>query len=305
MNEHDPDPEYVEHLEWQLTTALRRNARFARPVSGRAAGVLRTAALMLVCLSGGAGVVIGAEHLQQSREVELMLARNTVQVETATRLFEGEQERVARAVTNHEAGLVDSRALADSRLAANEARIELDRLQLAGDEIVAGGRAPDPSLIAPLIRQRDFVSEGLRLERERFGLRLQRMESESTRTEQLVEAGLISSRERLGVLDRRSELELKIRSVDERLELRGNYLLGRQDARSTTLLELQLSARILLERAERSIESLRLRHQRLEELFEAGMVQEAERAKAEAALRRSEKELEMKRKETEVIFGAF
>ena len=80
---HEPDSQFVEHLEWQIRSSLRRRDRFALPVPSGALRVARTAALVLLSLMGGAGAVVAAERIQDSRERELLLAQTSIEVDMA------------------------------------------------------------------------------------------------------------------------------------------------------------------------------------------------------------------------------
>jgi len=299
MNElaHEPESSFVENLEWQLRTALRREERFARPASGGVPRWVRTAALMLLCIVVGAGGVVGAERLQQSREKELLLARNSVQVETARQLLDLEQRRLERAEQLFETGRLGTRSMGEARVSADEALFELKRLELDGEEIEASGQAPDRGLTAPLVDGRDFVSEGLRLERQRVGVCQQQATAELELAEQLVAAGRANAAEVSKARQDHAALEESLRALDERLALRADFLLGRRDARTTTLLELRAEARHSLSLAERTIESVRAEHQRLASLAEAGVVGRTELDESEAALHRAEGELEARRLE--------
>jgi hypothetical protein len=301
MKEHEPDPAFVENLEWQLRTALRRRERFARPASGRALRMLHTAVLMLVCVAGGAGAAVGAEHLRQSQARELLLARNALQVEAALQLLELEQHRLERAEALRAEGLVAQGAVGDAWLALDSAVCDLDLLRLAGEEIHASGRPPQRALAAPLVRGRDFVSEALRLERKRVGLRLQGKAEELARTEELAAAGMITEAEGREAREGLEELERELRRIDERLELRATYLAGDRDAMTTELLDLRYAARTRLEQVEGRIEGLRARYERVEALVRAGLAGEQERLEAESALRRAEGELEMHRIELRLV----
>lgn len=295
--EHEPDPSFVEHLEWQLATALRREERFARPASGGTLRWMRTAALMLLCIAVGAGGVVGAERLHQSREKELLLARNSVQVETARQLLDLEQRRLERAEQLAEVGRLGLRSVGEARVSADEVLFELKRLELDGEEIDASGRTPDRELTAPLVDGRDFVSEGLRLERQRVGVRQQQSTAELERVEQLAAAGLVTEAEASKPRQEHAALEESLRALDERLALRADFLLGHRDARTTTLLDLRAEARHALSLAERTIEAIRANHQRLESLAGAGVAGRAELEESEAALHRAEGELEARRLE--------
>jgi hypothetical protein len=256
---------------------------------------------MMVCVIGGAGGVIGAEHLQQSREKELLLAKNSVQVETAKLLFDIEQERLDLAEVRWEQGLIGQKAVGEARMAADEATFELKRLELDGAEIEASGRAPDRRLTAPLVGNRDFVAEALRLERQRAGALHQNLAGESQRAEALAAAGRISSVEVSRARQRSLAHELELHAIDERLELRADFLLGRRDAWTTDLLEIRSRAQHALEQIEKTIDEIRAEYQMIQARVSAGVVSQTELTTAESTLRRAEGELELRRLELELV----
>ncbi len=252
MNEHDPDPDYIEKLEWQLQTSLRRKERFGRPTAGRGIRMARTAALMIVCLAGGACGVLAAEHIQQSRETELWLMKNSVQLETATQLVDLEQKRLKIAEARWEEGIASSGSLEEARLASSAAEFELSTLELAETEIKATGRAPDRSLTAALAGSRDFVVEGLRLELEAARTRHEIHKLALKRAEALHADGRQTYLDVLKVRQVSLGYEQDIKLIEERLELRAGFLDGRWEARTTDLLDLRSTAKNALIRIERS-----------------------------------------------------
>ena len=73
VESHEPTPEFRANLEWQIETSLRRENRFAAPVTGRArrlgAGLVVVAALTTGGIAGlAAGQVQDARQRDQLME---------------------------------------------------------------------------------------------------------------------------------------------------------------------------------------------------------------------------------------------
>ena len=80
---HEPRPDFVANLEWQVRTALRRRDRFAEPTRGNGGRLTRGSVGWVSARVGAGGVGVGDE-VQQSRRQEILLQR----VETELRLAE-------------------------------------------------------------------------------------------------------------------------------------------------------------------------------------------------------------------------
>jgi hypothetical protein len=246
---HEPDGRFIEHLEWQLETALRRRERFARPTSRRHLAVVRSAALAVVCLLCGAGVVIGAERMQQSRDKEFLLTQNEIRARMARGRLEAGARAHDRARQLHGAALIGADEMRASAFELRALEHALRELELDREEIELSGRAPERRLGAPLVHRRDFVSEHLWLaverDQERLALEAQRYE----RAKQLADAGFVSSRELAGQEAALQSCAAEVALRERLLALRGDFLLGRIDERRLSLLELRAAAETRVERA--------------------------------------------------------
>jgi hypothetical protein len=99
---HDPDPSFLAHLERETRFALRR-AREERASGARNQlfGRLRSAALAVLSLGLGAGVVLAAQELEDRRWSEQRLARNEIERELADKKLEVlrvQQQRITQLV---------------------------------------------------------------------------------------------------------------------------------------------------------------------------------------------------------------
>jgi hypothetical protein len=229
---HDPDPSFLAHLERETRFALRR-AREERASGARNQlfGRLRSAALAVLSLGLGAGVVLAAQELEDRRWSEQRLARNEIERELADKKLEVlrvQQQRITQLVA---AGLESNSAARD--MARRVAGLERGALllKLEREELQLGGRPPerpeDVALTAPLVRGRDFVSERLRASREALVQDEESLGIDLEQLEEQVAAGIATtaSLERARV-DRESAGRA-LESLDRKLGLRADFVLGR------------------------------------------------------------------------------
>ena len=74
-DQHQPRPEFLSHLEWQIQTALQRRDRFAEPVRNGNWTTLRIVLLVLGSVFMGAAGAVATEEVQESRLRDLLLAQ--------------------------------------------------------------------------------------------------------------------------------------------------------------------------------------------------------------------------------------
>jgi hypothetical protein len=298
---HDPDPEFLDHLEWQVQRALRRRDRFARPTSTRTLRTARTLALALVCTLSGAGLVVGAERIQESRRAELLLEQNRIELALADRQLDRAVQRLDRLEALFESGHLAEPGVWSARREALDAERRRRRLALEREEIAASGRAPDLALSAPLVGGRDFRSESLLLDLESARDETEEARRRFERAETLFENGLTSpsERDRARVELKREELELA--RLQGRLELRAAHLRGELDARAVELADRieavearRREARVELEALERLVEIARSRH-------DQGVIGPRERDELESELEARQADVELADLELELL----
>jgi hypothetical protein len=165
---HEPREEFVNELERLVRADLRRRdvaagARAWMPQS-RAAAALAVAALVIVSMALGGGVVAAAYAARLGEQREMLLGtfeqRAAIAKERlalATQLLRDMQQRVS-------VGIEPRESVPDAQFKVSEAEAELKSIELDIAEILATGREPMNALSAPLISGRDFVTERLRVE---------------------------------------------------------------------------------------------------------------------------------------------
>jgi hypothetical protein len=157
-----PDPDFVSRLESDLRREFRRQQRFNQATDGlRGRSFWRVTALVAICLALGAAGAVAADRLEDSwqKKLHLVRAENAIRV-TQIRfdLISEEMERLNRDPN------ADRRMRAALEQELSNVKLRLAVAQLDSDEIKMSGRPPASALTAPLIDDRDFVSERLRLD---------------------------------------------------------------------------------------------------------------------------------------------
>jgi hypothetical protein len=232
--EEDPSPEFLAHLERETRFALRRVPR-ASVLPWR--GALRTAALVAASVLAGASAVAAVGHFQEARERELALQRNHIRMELVERKLELAQQHVVRADHMVAAAVASQTFAAEAAARRQELARQQRHLQLEREALQAGGAAlpadGDVDVTAPLVRQRDFVSEHLRVDGEAADTRVERLRAAHERAELQHSSGLVpQSVVRAAHVDL-AAAERAARLVADRLALRADFVLGRTTAQET------------------------------------------------------------------------
>ncbi len=237
---HEPGPEFTRFMEWQTRTELRRRDRFESPSvashrsalrsTGRVARLTRIAALVLVSLFCGAGVVIAAERIQDSRQLEILLERNGLLLELTERRVAAAVDIHERERLLHEQGMVSDTGVMRAQTRVGDLVRDRDHLRLDREEMVASRRGVDERLSAHLVGPRDFVSEHLRIDKASIeGDRELRARQEAIARAQY-EAGIRSRSDLIEAAHAAATVDEDIARIDERLALRADFLLGRIEA---------------------------------------------------------------------------
>ncbi len=229
MSKHiEPDPQFVDRLEWQLASEFRRRDQL-KPAPGRIAVprpvfVLGLAAGVLLL---GVAATKAADIIKDSWRKKIEIARLETEVKIKTAFLESWKEWSAQMENKRALGMISNEETLASKSASQEAAAELGRAILDLEEAKASGEAPRNELYAPLVGGRDFVSERLEVEKRswRFEMDLRRERIEPTLRHR-VELGLIPKSDLDDVLAWLSVDEAGIKDIENRLALRRRFLAG-------------------------------------------------------------------------------
>ena len=234
---HEPSPDFHRFLEWQTRTTLRRGERFgghAHPRGPRWSSglprVARLAALVLVSLFAGAGAVVAAERLQDSRVLAVLLEDNRLRLELAERRVQSAREAEASARLRVEQGLAPGVSVLGFQLRLAQSERDLTLQVTDREELAAAGRTVDERLSAPLVHGRDFVRERLETHLTFHERALELFRKEAAIRKAQVESGNLPASVLFEVEDEAAALRSELERTVERLALRGDFVAGRVEA---------------------------------------------------------------------------
>ncbi len=297
MNQdHTPDPEFVNHLEWELKSTLRRQGTLngtssgARPTRLRLGATVALAAVSMMI--GGAGTHAVARSID-SRSASLLIARGEAIVEIAQMRLEPVVREYAKMQTLMEQRTVTEREFKQVEMQYVQAKSEVEVGELELAETRLSGKSPNGNLSAPLVGGRDFVSERMNARRLPIQLRLQLAIDQTDRYCELMEAGVASAREFKVAQAEVVGPEEKLSKLEKHLELRAFFLAGKLSAAEVELRGMRLAAVSARTMAALQLEVLGDRHKRLAILSGQGVVSASELQAVEAELRAIEAQVEL------------
>jgi outer membrane protein TolC len=294
---HEPSPEFRANLEWQIATSLRRENRFAAPVTGRARQ-LGAALVVIAALATGGIAGIAAGQVQDARQRDQLIETARSEESVARLRLDLAQANYDQSRRQFEVGVVGRETVRDAEQQLQAMRAEVARIQLDMEEIRATSAAPRNDLDAPLVGQRDFVKDRLTLE-------LQAAQQLLAAAEQSVEQA--AQRVRVGVVPRTAELQAQAEVAKARarlqqlmatLDLRQRYLKGDIKADALPAAARQTELKLQLARAQLELNLMRSTVEELHSHFAVGQASELDLKRAEVSL--LERQLEMKRIQQEL-----
>ncbi len=161
---HQPDPEFLGHLKWQVRTASQRQDRFSDPTQPTGWAGAKMIGLVLISAFFGAGAVMATDAVQESRTQEILLTRIQSEIQMASLQLQMTQEALDEVNRQVDQGLVPQEASRQAEVGVQQGQIHIQRLSLDREEILASGKEPNNHLSAPLVGGRDFVSARLEFE---------------------------------------------------------------------------------------------------------------------------------------------
>ncbi len=305
MNEdHTPDPDFVNRLEWELESTLRRQGalngtssaiRLLRPRLGT------TLALVVVSmLVGGAGTH-AVTHRVDKQAAALYVARGEALVEIARTRLDHFGRELAKTQARVEQGLVNEREARGMAVAFSQAESETEFRELGLTETLITGKEPNDALSAPLVDGRDFVTQRLAVQRRPIQRQLDFVADRARRHEELAEAGLASAGELKGFQAEVAGVEQELVGFDKRIALRASFLDGELSAAAVELRAMRFAAVAARDMALRHVEVFAEQQKRFALLSERGAVSDSELHAMETELRTVEAQVELAELELRIL----
>jgi hypothetical protein len=301
----EPDDRFVDRLEWQLASELRRRERL-RPAPGRVAVPKSVVALGLaaIVLLMGVAATKAADLIKDSWRRKVEIARLETEVKIKTAFLELKREMANEAEKQFSLGLVSEDAVLTTKQGAERSAADLEKSVLELEEVKASGETPRDELYAPLVGGRDFVSERLDVERKVLKLDLDLRRARLERTlKQRVHAGVLPQSAMDAFQASLAVQEAAIPDIEKRLDLRRRLLTGEISAG-----ELEIEARMSaaekdLKEARSTIDMFRTRLEDLRAKEAAGLVTSDEVKVAQINLDLVQAKVDLALQEIEILKG--
>ncbi|MDH5706791.1 MAG: hypothetical protein OEZ45_12315, partial [Candidatus Aminicenantes bacterium] len=291
---YEPDGQFLERLEWQLSSEYRRTNRL-KPSSGKIAVPRRMVAItcMVGILMTGVAMIKAAEYIQDSWRKKIEIARAETEVKLKRAHLESTREMASRAEMRFSNGLVREEEYRVIQIAAKRAELDWNKSLLNLDEVKASGAAPRNELYAPEVGGRDFVSERLKIEIKEIELDLELFRSRVERLKQLVEKGLVQGDEFGLIQSEIAARKVTIDKIQKRLDLRKRFVAGEITAQEVEIKDRMTVAERNLHLAQSRVDSLSEQLKRLKTLETKGMISPLEIKQMQYALDVAQAELEL------------
>jgi len=246
-DKHEPDPDFVANLEWQLGSELRRQQRVGMP-QRKSIRLLKIAGLMLGSVALGAAAMEASQQLGEAWRKELLETRLEVQLELAQQRMQMQLETIGMTRERVEQGLQDDRELEYLEIQMAQAVTDARIIELELEEIRQSGREPLGKLSSPLVNGRDFVSERIQARMDLARRHLDLLQREQRHVQDMANAGIASDNDVQGQHLATLEAERQLRMLEDQLQVRRSYLDSKITAveAELRLLELEAQSQVVL-----------------------------------------------------------
>ncbi len=262
-NRHEPEAEFVERLEWQLRSELRRGTLEEIGERRNVRAWLTRAALVLLSVLAGAAAVRAAQSYQDRWRAELALERAKTAVEVTDARRDVYREALADLRDEAGRGLVDQLTVAAMENEITRMELDAKRARLVLEEVELSGGSTRDELYAPLVGGRDFVLERLDLDRRGAEERVRWMQSWIDRVESGAFDPAETESQLLGAQAEIQQARLQLELVEDRIKLRNQFLKGETTAAQVALLESLADVERRLEENQQRLDQLRKEEDRL------------------------------------------
>jgi hypothetical protein len=299
---YEPDSQFLERLEWQLSTEYRRANRL-KPPSGKIAVPRSIVAVTLSVgiLMTGVAVTKAADYIKDSWRKKIEMARVETEVELKKVHMESIREMAYDVKMRVSNGLIREDEYQAMKLAVENAELDLKRSLLNMDEVKMSGDIPRNELYAPLVGGRDFVSERLTIEKKEVELVMEQLGIHLERIKQLVEKNLVREDEMNQIQMEVANRKMMIDKIQQRLDLRTRFLAGEITAQEVEIQDRMSGAERNLHLAQSKVDSLNDQLKRLKTLETQGEISHMEVVQLQYALDAAQAELKLAALEMDVL----
>ena len=305
LDRHEPDKQFVENLEWQIGSEVRRRNRTVAP-SHPMWKLARATALVAVSMAFGA-VAMGASYqVEESWRKELLVAGLEVRINLALQRTDMAGEEYQRTARQFGAGVVGEETLTMAQLYVATTEAQARVLELELEEVRETGREPVGEVSSPLVNGRDFVSERIRVQMEVVVQQLDAATVEFQRMQTRYEVGTVDRINLASVEAALWRYEEQLTSQERWLEIRQAFLAGELSALEAELRVVEAEAEERSASIRQQMELVNLERDHYERRLSVGTVDpvtlrqvEFRLAELEAEVRLAELEMEIVRRKLE------
>lgn len=299
---HEPDSQFVERLEWQLSSEYRRTNRL-KSSSGKIAVSRRMVAIgvMVGILMTGVAITKAADYIKDSWRKKIEIARVETDVELKKVHLDSIRDMASEAKMRVANGLIREDEYKCMEVAVANAELDFQRSMLNLEEVKMSGDIPRNELYAPIVGGRDFVSERLEVEKKTMELNLEQLKIQARRLTQLAEQKLVRRIETDQIQAEIVNRKMMIDKIQERLDLRTRFLAEEITAHEVEIEDRMTGAERNLHLAQSKVETLKTQLKRLQALEAQGTITHREFMQLQYALDAAQAELKLATLEMDVL----
>jgi len=299
---YEPNSQFLERLEWQLSSEYRRTNRL-KPPSGKIAVPRSMVAVTLAVglLMTGVAVTKAADYIKDSWKKKIEIARVETEAELKKVHLESIREMASDVKTRVSNGLIREDEYQAMKLAVENAELDLKRSLLNLEEVKMSGDIPRNELYAPLVGGRDFVSERLIIEKMEVELVMEQLGIHLERIKQLVEQSMVRGDEMNQIQMELANRKVMIDKIQQRLDLRARFLAGEIAAQEVEIQERMSGAERNLHLAQSKVDALNEQLKRLKTLEVQGEISHMEVVQLQYALDAAQAQLKLATLEMDVL----
>ena len=292
---HEPQDAFVDRLEAQIGSEVRRRNRLAEagrwPVQSRFRLITAAVALALVSMGVGGAVVAAAYQAQDNQRRDLVAALYELQLNLAKRNLAAAAELKKATDSKVATGLATQVEAAEAYNKVLEAEAQIRSVELQLQEVRLTGREPLNAVSAPLVSGRDFVGERLRndITVSKAALSLEQKRLQDLRTR--VEIGVATMLDSAVVEVRVRELESGLAATERKIQIRQRFLSGGITGAQADLMVLEAEAEQRLLALKPKLDLARRQLEQIGNRVKIGGAQQIEYAEARLKLETLETDL--------------
>ena len=299
---YEPENQFLERLEWQLSSEFRRTDRLkSSPEKVALSRRMVAVSLMLGIFMTGVAMIKATEYIRDTWRKKIEVARFETEVKLKEVRLESIREILSRVEIQYANGLIPEQEVQGIRLSLERAGLDLKKSALNLEEVKASGKSPRNELYAPLVRGRDFVSERLQLEVQGVELDLALVKEHFVYYKERVETGVMEERELEHIQAEIAAQNAKISSLQKKLDLRSRFLSGEITAQEIEIRDRMAVAEKNLHMAQSKVDAITRQIKDVEIRVDAGMMDELELTQMQYALNAAQAELDLAVLEMDVL----